>query len=219
MIVTCPHCGERFDPVKLAESQDVVEFFSILGRFGDDRRPLVLAFLRCFRKAGSAQSLSKQLRILKEIAAIIRAGELAYDRKRGAVTYGMVLEAMSETVRLKELAGLANTNYFKEILMTMAQKADARAEAAREMRRRTGADRPPKTAGPEDPLDRPVDPERVRLDVARIVGGEATANTASCGECAHYGRADRPCLDIPGRGDAPHRRACGKFAKREAADG
>lgn len=165
MKMTCPHCAESLDPLALAEHQDVRDFYELLGWFGEENRPVCLAYLRCFRKPGQrAQSISRLLGLLRGPAGIIAAGRFSYKKRNYRGNRQMVLQAMWLTVGRMEGGGLGSANYFKSILADLAGKAEAAEERRTEEARRAGTHRRP---GPDaepsavgELFNRPPDDDR-----------------------------------------------------------
>ncbi len=164
--LTCPYCAETYDLERVVTGQVGLQYAHLLGRFGNPRLALVVDFLNCFRRAGGVVTLARRVKILDEVAAIVTTGRLHFDRRTWDVTPPLVFEAMEETARSKQLAGLTNLNYFKRVLAAKAKEVEVKAERAREEARRTGSNRPPaerRDAGSGQP-------ERLMFDPGRLAG-------------------------------------------------
>lgn len=94
----------------------------------------LLGYLALFRPAGGSMQPKKALRLVKEIAGLVASGVIQVKgqvaRPAAPRVWAGAMEQMQEkrdTLRLP----LANHNYLRQIVWTLADQEDARAEAAR----------------------------------------------------------------------------------------
>lgn len=113
----------------------------------------LLGYLALFRPAGGSMQPKKALRLVQEIAALLAAGHIQVKgqvaRPCPARTWARGMEQMQErrdTLRLP----LPNHNYLRQIVWTLADQEDARAEAQRNEEVVTGNYRRP--AAPPQPV-------------------------------------------------------------------
>ncbi len=148
-LITCPHCGERYDPLAAAQGEALGEYLSVLEGFGR-YKSLIRDYIALFRKSPSGtMRVSTQLRIARELERLWRTGRFAYNGQEYQVGREAIVEALHQTVRQKGFAaGFSNHNYLKKILLTPARREAARHEQRVEEARRSGKHRRTKSATP-----------------------------------------------------------------------
>ncbi len=141
--ITCPCCGESFDPLSAARGEDLGELMAILAGFGQ-HRPLVMDYIALFR-TGETLQVGTQLKLVREIARLLEGGTFAFEGRTWAIDKSSALECMLEVVRAKggrgTPPGFRDHNYLKRVLKDRASRREAREEADLEARRRAGIHR------------------------------------------------------------------------------
>jgi hypothetical protein len=137
----CPACGAEFGLDEGTRAAELLELDRAALAFGLDW-PLVAEYLDCFRfRRDGALALKKRLRLAREVWAMWSACRFDY----GGESYRVRLEDLKEALAQmgnKELLGLKNHNYLKQILRAAAAMTLKRKEKERlawEERARGGA--------------------------------------------------------------------------------
>ncbi|MCB2186967.1 MAG: hypothetical protein KQJ78_11150 [Deltaproteobacteria bacterium] len=144
--ITCPHCGEAFDPLATARGEELGELAGILAGFGPDRG-LVMDYIGLFR-TGAVMRVATQLRLARELKRLWDGGVFEFEGRRYQIARSLMMECLQDVVRSKaghagQPAGFSNHNYLKKVMQARASRAEAQQEAKREERRKTGAHRDP----------------------------------------------------------------------------
>lgn len=179
-LITCPHCGERYDPLAAAQGEALGELLSVLAHFGSYRQ-LVVDYIGLFRqRPGAIMRVSRQLQLAWDIRKLWDLRRFAFNGREYSVSRQAIIDGLHQTVQaLQHSAGLKNHNYLKKTLLKAARQEAARHERQVEEARRSGTHRrtksatpavPPKAAPDETPDDdRPIwegSPEEVIVNLA-----------------------------------------------------
>jgi len=181
MKVRCPACGADIDLTAAARDRDLAALVREAARFGADW-PLVSEYLDAFAGPRLMRA-AKRLRLVREVGALWADGRFSIGGRWYTVGRPEFREALA-AVANRELSGLKNHNYLKQVLKAAAEKTGQRRE--RELRDREGRlaagrrEEAPLPGGP-DPEDLPADPAW-RAEYLRLVK-----------------RAARPGLDPAGK--------------------
>lgn len=116
MNLGCPRCGAK---IKFSEAEltgvlvDMVEVAVRIGAHWD----LVGEYVDCFRPEQDGHvNLKRRIRILKEIAGLIEAGEFQYDRKKYRIKTEGIRWGMRIVCDLQK-HGFRNHNYLKTVMI------------------------------------------------------------------------------------------------------
>jgi len=131
MKLQCPACGAEFDWEQAVRNRDQEEFVKAAAAFGADWF-LISEYLNGFRlRPDAALGLTKRLRLAREVWQMWDTGKFAL----GGQWYTVGREEFREALRQvanRELTGLKNHNYLKQVLTAAARKTSVRLE--RELR-------------------------------------------------------------------------------------
>lgn len=130
MKLRCPACGNEFALDRAVKERDLEELIKSAARFGADW-PLVSEYLDSFRvRRDGALGVKKRLRLLDEIWEIYSTGKVKLGREEYWVERQELREALAQVCN-RELLGLKNHNYLKQVLSGAARKASGRLERER----------------------------------------------------------------------------------------
>lgn len=135
-MMTCPHCGERFDLMQAAQDKELAQLEAVLSQFGE-ARGLAQDYIGLFRKGPeSTQRVSVKLRLARQVLNVWRSLEFDYDGRAWKTTRGQVQEALQAVLVAKPRpCGFRNHNYLKQIMRGRAAKAEGKAERRAEEQR------------------------------------------------------------------------------------
>ncbi len=156
MKLRCPACGADFNLEEAVRGQVMEELVRVAANFGMDW-PLVSEYLDLFRlRRDGALAVKKRLRLLKEVWGMWQTGKFCIGGQWYTVGRQEFRGALAE-VNNRELLGLKNHNYLKQVLRAAAQRTAVRLEKElreKESRLQAGLrepEAPPEEEGPPDP--------------------------------------------------------------------
>ena len=161
MKIRCPACGNDFDLDQAVKDRDLEALVQLAAGFGAEW-PLVSEYLDAFRTAGGYArtmrplAVKKRLRLAREVLAMWDSGKFAIGGRWYVVGRQEFKEALAEVAN-RELTGLKNHNYLKQVLKAAAEKTSQRRE--RELREREGRMMAGRDACPTMEDNLPDDPE------------------------------------------------------------
>lgn len=130
MKLRCPACGAEIDFDQAVRGQETEALARAAALFGADWE-MVSEYVDAFRqRRDAALALKKRLRLLREVWEIWRSGQFDYDGAGYQVGKDEIRAALAQ-VNNRELQGLKNHNYLKQILKGAAREYSRRSEAAR----------------------------------------------------------------------------------------
>ena len=142
MRLTCPCCDTEF-PIEAGFSEaDGKRFAALVAELEPALGRAVLAYLRLFKPNKTALRLSRATRIVDELMMLVRAGTVCRDERAGMrrpadqTVWAAGIEQMLAAREGLSLP-LDNHNYLRAVVYGLADKADAKAEHAREAAART----------------------------------------------------------------------------------
>lgn len=142
MILTCPCCGGRASiEAMLTDDAARASVAAALGLPARLKEP-VLRYLALFRPEKNALSWARASKLLAELAGMIESGTITRDGRVYAAPLDVWVKAFdviqAKMVSDKPLSRpLKNHGYLLEIVKGMADRAEAKAEQAREDSRRS----------------------------------------------------------------------------------
>jgi len=133
----CPICGEQFDPAAArmdSEWRDIIELLPSFGGHGN----LVFEYVEKFGVNPLRIKSKKILRLLMEIARLLRTGNFTHQRREYSASSAVVIEALKVVNNKHFSAPLENHNYLKKVMISLAEevKKEESKKAERELRRR-----------------------------------------------------------------------------------
>jgi len=164
MKLRCPTCGAEFDWEAAVRDRDQEELVRAAAAFGADWF-LISEYLNGFRlRPDAALGLTKRLRLAREVWQMWEHGKFALGGQWYTVGRQEFREALRQVAN-RELTGLKNHNYLKQVLTAAARKTSTRLE--KELRQKeagvmAGRDARPTGEGDlalPEPQDWPDDPE------------------------------------------------------------
>ena len=161
----CPHCGTPIDPESAWHEGLWWEALGLLARFGR-AAPLVLEYTELFRLSVRGLSLTRRIKVLKEILPLWETGKYTWKGYTYKAERPQIVEALQGVLGANTIEPpLANHNYLKKVLHPLAQRREADRERATEEARRAGRwddDGPKPRRLPVKP-PKPPKPEVLRL--------------------------------------------------------
>lgn len=163
MHVTCPNCSDSFPIVAGFLEADGKRFGMLLAGMEPALGRATLDYLGLFAPARQKLRLSRAIKIVEALNALVREGNVCRDERQGvrraaSVSYWVAgIEQMLEQ-RARLTLPLLNHHYLRSVVFGIADQAAANEEQTREQSARAGHARtgtgisPP--APPEDPLTR-----------------------------------------------------------------
>lgn len=153
MKLRCPACGADIDLAAAARDRDLAALVQVAAGFGADW-PLVSEYLDDFCLARPMRA-AKRLRLAREVAAMWADGRFCLGGRWYTVGREEFRQALV-AVANRELRGLKNHNYLKQVLRAAAEKTGQRREREqREKEARLAAGQRP--VAPDEDL--PDDPD------------------------------------------------------------
>ena len=133
MKLRCPACGAEFDWEAAVRDRDQEELVRAAAAFGADWF-LISEYLNGFRlRPDAALGLTKRVRLAREVWQMWEHGKFALGGQWYTVGRQEFREALRQVAN-RELTGLKNHNYLKQVLTAAARKTSARLE--RELRQK-----------------------------------------------------------------------------------
>ncbi len=145
MKLACPSCGFTGGLEAYSSEADARTVAALCAALPAHLGPLVLRYLALFRPAKRALAWSRARKLLEELSPLIKSGTL---RKRGrdwvvpVEAWATAIEQMLNMTDKLQLP-LTNHNYLFEVLVGVANRAEAAQEAEREQDRRAARGRQP----------------------------------------------------------------------------
>lgn len=153
---TCPACACEADVEAFFVEPDAKRLAARLAEVEPALGRSVLGYLRLFKPAKTALRLSRAVRIVDELLALVEAGTVCKDERSGlrrpappAVWAAGIEQMIGQRDRLT--LPIDGHGYLRAVVFGLAEEALARAERAREEGLRTGR-RPAAPGGAEDPV-------------------------------------------------------------------
>ncbi|HLP30046.1 MAG TPA: hypothetical protein VK150_01715 [Geothrix sp.] len=187
MKLTCPSCGAVIDFDQAARGTEGEALAKAAALFGADWE-LASEYVDAFRqRRDAALALKKRLRLLREVWEIWRSGQFDYDGQVYQVGKDEIRAALAQVAN-RELQGLKNHNYLKQILKASAREfGKQQEEARREREHRLQAGRRDVGADPSVCPPAEVDPEIPRLVSQSLFGKTEAARQAAKDRLAALG--------------------------------
>jgi hypothetical protein len=133
MKLRCPVCGGEFTLDQAAQAQDLVDLSELAASFGPDWL-LVAEYLDCFRyRKDGALAVKKRLRLARDMKKLFNTCMFQYGGEIYRVSLPDIKEALAQVAN-REMLGLKNHNYLKQILKAAAEKLSRREERVRKER-------------------------------------------------------------------------------------
>ncbi len=130
MKLRCPACGSEFDLDRAVKDRDMEELIRRAARFGEDWA-LISEYLDGFRvRRDGALSVKKRLRLVREIWEMWSTCRLKWGKEEYLIGRQEFREAMAQVCN-RELLGLKNHNYLKQVLKAAARQTSIRLEGER----------------------------------------------------------------------------------------
>lgn len=159
MNVSCPACGAEMTLDVLLTHQETREAFARLCKQGIALGAVVLRYLRLFKPATRALSISRTVTLLEELLPDIERGAITRKGRDWDVSRDTWIEAIDVVIRQRDLGKLTTPlsghGYLLEVMCDMADKHERDAESRREAERRTRSVEGPDT-GLQAPFSSPV---------------------------------------------------------------
>lgn len=147
MHVTCPTCSEAFPITAGFLEADGKRFAMLLAGMEPTLGRAVIDYLSLFTPAKQKLRLTKAIKTVASLDALVREGTVCRDERAGVRRPSTVahwvagIEQMMEG-RAKLVLPLANHAYLRSVVYSIADRADAAAEKAREESIRAGRPAP-----------------------------------------------------------------------------
>ena len=131
MKLTCPKCESSFDMEQAVRELEQTETHDLAAKFGPQWR-LVYEYSDCFRQSEfGAVSLTKRLRIFKDIARLFDVPTFKLRGSRYRTSWPDVIRAMTDICNAQKW-GFRNHNYLLTILSKTGDRLSAEGLTARE---------------------------------------------------------------------------------------
>lgn len=149
MHVTCPNCDTVFPIAAGFAEADGKRLAAVLAEFEPTLGRAVIAYLGLFKPLKTALRITRALRLVGELQALVAAGDVAKDERTGVrrpATASLWVAGIEQMLaqRSSLTLPLDSHGYLRAVVYGLADKADAAAEIQREdqarNRRRTGLD-------------------------------------------------------------------------------
>lgn len=143
MRATCPDCGAQAHLSAFFVEDDGKRLAQLVAEMQPELGRAVIGYLGLFKPAKNALRLARAVRIVQELMALVSSGTVCKDERGGVrrpATQGhwaTGIETML-TQRASLSLPLESHNYLRSVVYTLADKADAAAERAREDNARSG---------------------------------------------------------------------------------
>ena len=130
MKLRCPACGSDINLDQAVRDRDQEELVRAAARFGTDWQ-LISEYLDGFRlRKDGALALKKRLRLLKEVWVMWESGRFQMGGQWWLIGREEFKAALAD-VNNRELLGLKNHNYLKQVLKAAAKQTSVRMERER----------------------------------------------------------------------------------------
>ncbi len=162
----CPKCDAPINLEQAAKDEASRELLAEVTALGE-RGGLVLEYVQAFRAApGASISPAKQLRLVRDLRALIESGRFLFDGAEYAVSLEIIDEALREVCN-RSLIILRNHHYFYRVLLGL--RSQTRPRRTRPASPSSGRPQAPVGAGPvREGGD--IDMEEVRAFNERLAG-------------------------------------------------
>lgn len=167
MKLTCPGCGQSMPIEALLADGEAREVMAIALRLPAELAPRLLRYLALFRAPSRGLAWDRAQRLLAELAAPIERGNLARNGRTWPAPRDYWIAALDQVLdgRDRLVLPLKSHGYLFEVVVGIASKGEARAEAKREEAARAGSpairERPARAV-------RSTMPESVRAKLAQM---------------------------------------------------
>jgi len=159
MRMTCPECGAQAHVSAFFVEDDGKRLAGLFAEMEPVLGRAVLGYLGLFKPGKQSLRLSRAVKLTQGLLDLVNTGTVCRDERNGvrrAATPGLWaqgIEAML-TRRAHLSLPLENHNYLREVVFSLADKADAQAERQREEDARAGRTRGVGVSGQAEPESR-----------------------------------------------------------------
>lgn len=143
MLATCPHCAFTGEVEAFFADDEGKRLAAVLAELPAECGRAVIAYLRLFKPAKTGLRTARAVKLAREVAALIAAGEVCKDERGGvrrAATPGMWAQGIEQMLAQRDRLSLPleSHGYLRAVVFGIADSADAAAERQRETQARTG---------------------------------------------------------------------------------
>ena len=145
-IATCPHCAFSGEIEAFFADDDGKRLAAVLAELPPECGRAVLAYLRLFKPAKTGLRTARAVKLAREVAALIAAGEVCKDERGGvrrAATPGMWAQGIEQMLAQRDRLSLPleSHGYLRAVVFGIADSVDAVAERQKEQQLRVGKTR------------------------------------------------------------------------------
>ncbi|KAF1692741.1 hypothetical protein CSC62_13990 [Pseudoxanthomonas jiangsuensis] len=143
MRATCPDCGAQAHLSAFFVEDDGKRLAALLAEMQPELGRAVIAYLGLFKPPKNALRLSRAVKLVQELAALVATGDVCKDERTGVrrpatpTTWAIGIETMLAQRAALSLP-LESHGYLRAVVYGLADKADAAAERQREESARAG---------------------------------------------------------------------------------
>lgn len=144
MQITCPSCASKYDLTAAVNDASARRFAALMGGLQPAVARHIPAYLGLFKPASQGLRWSRMLTLLEDIEPEIRAARVERNGRDWVAPPALWADAMQTMIDKRGLKlPLKGHGYLREIVASLANSAEGRAEAqAEDAKRQRGAARP-----------------------------------------------------------------------------
>lgn len=192
MQLCCPVCSTEFPIEAGLIDGDGKRLAAMLAELDPAVGRALIGYLRLFKPPKTALRSARAVKLAREVADLITAGDVSRDERTGVrrpATPGLWAAGMEQMAAQRDRLSLPleSHGYLRAVVFGLADQADARAEQQREEQARRGGARPAPSGPSETPLQRQLVWIEQQLGYGAFSPEEAEAKRAEAR--AKYGGA------------------------------
>ena len=143
---TCPHCAFSAEIEAFFADDDGKRLAAVVADLPSECAREVLAYLRLFKPARTGLRTARAVKLAREVAALVAAGDVCKDERSGVrriATPGMWAQGIEAMLAQRDRLSLPleSHGYLRAVVFGIADSADAAAERQKEQQLRLGKTR------------------------------------------------------------------------------
>ena len=176
MKIICPYCAKELNIMEIQMDKDLRFVFEALPSFGTRYSHLVMGYAQLFGVTPFAVKARKLRLIIEELKRLFDAQAFSFQKKTYAISHAGIGEALDICIKKDFPAHLENHNYFKRVMVTIAEREGKTQSRAAEKDLRVREEKAIAESGrPAMPLQITEEQRRANLtrvgDIIKTIGG------------------------------------------------
>ena len=145
-LATCPHCAFSAEVEAFFADDEGKRLAAVLAELPAECGRAVIAYLRLFKPARTGLRTARAVKLAREVAALVAAGDVCKDERSGVrrpATPGMWAQGIEAMLAQRDRLSLPleSHGYLRAVVYGIADSVDAAAERQREQQLRLGKTR------------------------------------------------------------------------------